>query len=896
MYNGQQQIGSRILNVVFRNIVTALAVCGCAMFSGVTQAGDQKSSNVYLGLGDDGGIDNSRRAWSNTDISSRTIRRGGINLEWKFNVTEAFASEGIDPEDAVFSRIVGPLATPQVDEETVYFNVGAGWTRIDGTPPEALNAAKIVALDRTTGAIKWVADYDTIADESLVMLAQKYPGEYNMDEIQAYIDAGGREASGFIGTFAPIAVFGDYIVTGDSTTSSEVQSYDYLANDVKQGDIPPPYNGQYDYEGQEYISPVLRKEWGMRDDNPYHDANARRHLLRNAIMLLDKHTGELIAVDRYADSGEVAADGYVNVGAALRMATPYVDSADGNSYIIAGCSGTTTYFTYTPLDLDKGRIQIGIANGNLRTAKGGRVTKFRIDKNGNDVQLTEIWRFYTVPPMLEEGDQNPYTGDTFQSNYEADQYNYGFDGVWGQRPIIDLDRRQACFANGNGKQMPVEDIKLGRSASIATTPDSHPEWSWQQWVSYFNEAANKGTGSAQALDRAFDAYRVTQADTHRALSTVTATRPLAAVERYKQYLANSISCVDLDEGNFRWTWRRTALDTWNPQFALIFQSACGLDEVCTNELYPEFTKWQSVGHGGDVDFGQGPIHVKDNGNDIYVALGKDGSMQGLDPDTGNVLWYTQVGHPHVLGGMNYGATTDGKSVFANVLNFKGFDGFNTLLSEGVIDENGNPKILIRLEAIGGSFNHDGWYTDNFYDTFNELGQGASKHHVNENVLIPSGTSYLAKVDATNGKLRGMAPSNPFLNADTYEEIVPVGENVNTAITSVGDVLLVPGGTGSGKLYVFSAKNFEKLWEFDAKLDTADIMPEGVDPLSGQPYHTGVAAPLVPAGKDIFVGTGETGFLGNWPGKYFYKFSVGDKKRKKSGSSRRWSRSHNHGNK
>ena len=78
------------------------------------------------------------------------------------------------------------------------------------------------------------------------------------------------------------------------------------------------------------------------------------------------------------------------------------------------------------------------------------------------------------------------------------------------------------------------------------------------------------------------------------------------------------------------------------------------------------------------------------------------------------------------------------------------------------------------------------------------------------------------------------------------------------------------------LYVFSAKNFEKLWEYDVKLDTADIMPEGEDPSSGQPFHTGAVAPLVPAGRDIFVGTGETGFLGNWPGKYFYKFSVQNK--------------------
>jgi hypothetical protein len=831
-----------------------------------------EGSNVYLGLGDDGGIDNSRRAWTNTEISSRTIRNSGLHLDCVFNVTSVFS--GVNPDDPVFSRIVGPLATPQVDEDTVYFNVGAGWTRADFVPPEALNASKIVALDREDCTVKWVADYDGIADQSLLMLAAKYPAEYDLEAIQQYIANGGRAASGFIGSFAPISVFGDYIVTGDSTTSSEVLADDYLSGDVAQGDIPDEYAGGTDFNGQPYVSPLLGKEWGMRNDNPHGNANARRHLLRNAIMLLDKRTGALLAVDRYADSGELAADGVVNAGAALRMATPYVDPIDGNSYIIAGCSQTSALYPYTAFDNDKGRIDIGIANGNIRTGKGGRVTKFRIDEGAGGANLSEVWRFYTVPDLLEKGDTNPYTGEEFETAYEADQYNYGFDGVWGQRPIVDLSRRQVCFATGNGKQMPVEDIKLGRSAAIATSPDSHPEWSWQTWVEHFNAAAHKDTGSAEALAKAFDDYRITQEDTRNALNTVTATRPFEAVQRYKQYLANSISCVGLDAGEFRWTYRRTPLDTWTTQIRTAALSPCGLDATCLNDLYPDFIKWQNVGLGGDIDFGQGPIHVKDRGSDIYVALGKDGSMQGLDPNTGNVMWYTQVGHPTLLGGMNYGATTDGKSVFANVINLKQYQG-SSLLLEGVV-ENGEPKLEVRPEAFAGVFNHDGWYTQDFYDTFNDLGGGVSKHYVNQNVLIPTGTSYIAKVDASNGRLRGIGPAHPFVNEGTFAEVLAVGDMANHPITSTNDVLLAVGGNRTGRFYVFSAKNFEKLWDYDAEADTAAIMPPGNDPLSTQEFHTGVVAPMVPAGKDIFVGAGETGFLGNFPGKFFYKFSIGEK--------------------
>jgi hypothetical protein len=99
---------------------------------------------------------------------------------------------------------------------------------------------------------------------------------------------------------------------------------------------------------------------------------------------------------------------------------------------------------------------------------------------------------------------------------------------------------------------------------------------------------------------------------------------------------------------------------------------------------------------------------------------------------------------------------------------------------------------------------------------------------------------------------------------------------NHPITSTNDVLLAVGGNRTGRFYVFSAKNFEKLWDYDAEADTAAIMPPGNDPLSTQEFHTGVVAPMVPAGKDIFVGAGETGFLGNFPGKFFYKFSIGEK--------------------
>jgi polyvinyl alcohol dehydrogenase (cytochrome) len=61
----------------------------------------------------------------------------------------------------------------------------------------------------------------------------------------------------------------------------------------------------------------------------------------------------------------------------------------------------------------------------------------------------------------------------------------------------------------------------------------------------------------------------------------------------------------------------------------------------------------------------------DGGQDLVVVGQKDGVMWALDPDAGGAtVWATPVGPGGVLGGMEFGAATDGERIYAQVTNFE----------------------------------------------------------------------------------------------------------------------------------------------------------------------------------------------------------------------------------
>jgi polyvinyl alcohol dehydrogenase (cytochrome) len=81
--------------------------------------------------------------------------------------------------------------------------------------------------------------------------------------------------------------------------------------------------------------------------------------------------------------------------------------------------------------------------------------------------------------------------------------------------------------------------------------------------------------------------------------------------------------------------------------------------------------------GPDYDFGQGPalFTVRPNGNgkpvDLLGAGQKSGQYWTFNPDTGAVVWVTQVGPGGTLGGLEWGSATDGNRIYVAISNNEG---------------------------------------------------------------------------------------------------------------------------------------------------------------------------------------------------------------------------------
>jgi polyvinyl alcohol dehydrogenase (cytochrome) len=68
--------------------------------------------------------------------------------------------------------------------------------------------------------------------------------------------------------------------------------------------------------------------------------------------------------------------------------------------------------------------------------------------------------------------------------------------------------------------------------------------------------------------------------------------------------------------------------------------------------------------GPDFDFGSGPNLIQLPSGRRLVGIGqKSGVYWALDPNTGSVVWHTQVGPGSVFGGMEFGSATDGRRVY-----------------------------------------------------------------------------------------------------------------------------------------------------------------------------------------------------------------------------------------
>ncbi len=184
--------------------------------------------------------------------------------------------------------------------------------------------------------------------------------------------------------------------------------------------------------------------------------------------------------------------------------------------------------------------------------------------------------------------------------------SYSGASIWGSTPVIDYKRNSLYIATGNNYSAPV---------------------SAQNCVA----AANNDPTATRACISPNDHF-------------------------------DSVMALDLKTGAVKWASVAIPFDSFNI--------------TCLYGFYPQVTNPQNcpAPAGPDYDFGQGPtlFTVRPSGSgtpvDLLGAGQKSGQYWAFNPDTGAVVWVTQVGPGGTLGGMEWGSATDGNRIYVAVSN------------------------------------------------------------------------------------------------------------------------------------------------------------------------------------------------------------------------------------
>lgn len=108
-------------------------------------------------------------------------------------------------------------------------------------------------------------------------------------------------------------------------------------------------------------------------------------------------------------------------------------------------------------------------------------------------------------------------------------------------------------------------------------------------------------------------------------------------------MSDSLVAIDMATGNIDWHFQALENDAWNGSCEEAEQSNCPEED------------------GPDYDFGVNPVLAKTkDGKDMILLGQKSGAAFGVDPDTGEMVWKTQVGRGGIVGGIHFGmAAVDG---------------------------------------------------------------------------------------------------------------------------------------------------------------------------------------------------------------------------------------------
>lgn len=111
--------------------------------------------------------------------------------------------------------------------------------------------------------------------------------------------------------------------------------------------------------------------------------------------------------------------------------------------------------------------------------------------------------------------------------------------------------------------------------------------------------------------------------------------------------SDAVLAIALDTGKILWSKQLTAGDVYNSSCPRADKANC-----------PDAA-------GPDFDFGSSPILLNLKGNRRMLVLPqKSGMLHGVDPDEqGKIVWEAEVGQGGTLGGIQWGAATDGDLIY-----------------------------------------------------------------------------------------------------------------------------------------------------------------------------------------------------------------------------------------
>ena len=119
--------------------------------------------------------------------------------------------------------------------------------------------------------------------------------------------------------------------------------------------------------------------------------------------------------------------------------------------------------------------------------------------------------------------------------------------------------------------------------------------------------------------------------------------------------SDAIIALSLEDGHIVWKQQMTSGDAWN----------MGCETAEKINCPPE--------NGPDYDFGAATIlATTSSGKEILLAGQKSGEVYGMDPDTGGkVLWRRKLGRGGIQGGVHFGMSVDGDTLYVPMSDFYG---------------------------------------------------------------------------------------------------------------------------------------------------------------------------------------------------------------------------------